>query len=40
MTTPTQEAKNWHKPEVTRLGTLRDVAGKETPGSQSSNSKS
>lgn len=34
------QEKTWTKPELTRLGQLADVAGKETPGLQSTNSKS
>lgn len=34
------EAKAWIKPELSRLGKLADVAGKETPGLQSTNGKS
>lgn len=31
--------KQWSKPELRRLGTIRDVAGAELPGHQAANGK-
>ncbi len=32
--------KGWTKPEIRRLGTIKDVAGAQTPGPQGAGAKS
>lgn len=36
----TVERKDWARPELIRLGTIKDVAGAQTPISQAVNAKS
>jgi hypothetical protein len=40
MTTETTKRHMWTKPQIKRLGEIRDVAGAQTPVSQATNTKS
>jgi hypothetical protein len=40
MTKETSSRKAWTKPEIFRLGAIKDIAGAQTPVSQASNVKS
>jgi len=40
MTKNVKGLRAWTKPEIKRLGEIKDVAGKETPLAQTSNTKS
>jgi len=40
MTKEAKELRAWTKPEIKRLGEIKDVAGNQTPLAQASNAKS
>jgi len=40
MTKQTKGLRAWTKPEIKRLGEIKDVAGNQTPLAQASNAKS
>jgi hypothetical protein len=40
MTKETSSRKAWTKPEISRLGAIKDIAGAQTPVAQASNVKS